>query len=143
VDGMQKEGEVYFLLESKGVPNITPFGKGNDLRDYLTITQTLRNETWTCWSRKMVLLRQYRMFLDVVGRHPTSFNSSQEFVSAIADAMEGKSIFVAFRYITNLLPRTAHQHAYFDASIIHRDISVGNTLITDKGKDLGFVSEPK
>jgi Fungal protein kinase len=40
VDGMQKEGEIYVLLESKGVPNIAPFGKGNDLRDYLTVTLT-------------------------------------------------------------------------------------------------------
>jgi RIO-like serine/threonine protein kinase len=38
--------------------------------------------------------------------------------------------------MTNLLPRTAHQHAYFDAGILHRDISVGNTLITDEGKGL-------
>jgi serine/threonine protein kinase len=36
----------------------------------------------------------------------------------------------------NLLPRTAHQHAYFDARILHRDISVGNILITDEGKGL-------
>jgi len=97
VDGMQKEGEIYAILKSKGVPNIAPFGKGNDLRDYMTLTQALRNEKWACWSREMVLLRQYRMSLDVVGRHLTSFNSSQEFVSAIADAMEGESFFVTFR----------------------------------------------
>ena len=34
------------------------------------------------------------------------------------------------------MPRTAHQHAYFDAGILHRDISVGNILITDEGKGL-------
>jgi hypothetical protein len=97
VDGMQKEGKIYIILESKGVPNIAPFGKGNDLRDYLTVTQTLRGEPWACWSRKTVLLRQYRMSLDVVGRHLTSFNSSREFVSAIADAMEGELCFITFR----------------------------------------------
>jgi hypothetical protein len=34
VDGMMKEGKIYSLLESKGVPNIAPFGKGNDVRDH-------------------------------------------------------------------------------------------------------------
>ena len=85
------EGEIYALLESKGVPNIPPFGKGNDVRDHTTLTHTLRDEKWACWSRAMVLLRQYRMSLDVIARHLTWFNSSREFVGAIADAMEGKT----------------------------------------------------
>ena len=58
VDGMEKEGEIYALLESKNVPNIAPFGKGNDVGNHTTITHTLRNEEWACWSREMVLLRQ-------------------------------------------------------------------------------------
>ena len=66
VDGMEKEGKIYALLESKSVPNIAPFGKGNDVGNHTTITHTLRNEHWACWSREMVLLRQYRMSLDVV-----------------------------------------------------------------------------
>ena len=32
-DGMEKEGKIYALLESKGVPNVAPFGKGNELED--------------------------------------------------------------------------------------------------------------
>jgi hypothetical protein len=40
VDGMKKEGEIYTLLESKGVPNIAPFGKGNDVRRHTTLTHT-------------------------------------------------------------------------------------------------------
>jgi hypothetical protein len=56
VDGMKKEGEIYALLESKGVPNIAPFGKGNDVRCHMTLTHTLRNEEWACWSKVMVLL---------------------------------------------------------------------------------------
>ena len=101
VDGMEKEGEIYRILESNRVPNIAPFGKGNDVRDHMTLTHTLRNEKWACWSRDMVLLRQYRMSLNVVARHLTSFNSSREFVSAIADAMEGKMSFVDFIRLTN------------------------------------------
>ena len=66
MDGIEKEGKIYAILESKGVPNIAHFGKGNDVSDHTTLTHTLRNEEWACWSRVMVLLRQYRMSLDVV-----------------------------------------------------------------------------
>ena len=31
VDCMEKESKMYVILESMGVPNITPFGKGNDV----------------------------------------------------------------------------------------------------------------
>ena len=104
LDGMQKEGEIYALLESKGVPNIPPFGKGNDVRHRTTLTHTLRNEKWACWSRVMVLLSQYRMSLDIVARHLTSFNSSREFVSAISDAMTGKTSFADSDCRTNFSP---------------------------------------
>jgi hypothetical protein len=104
VDGMEKEGDIYALLESKGVPNIAPFGQGNDVRDHMTLTHTLRNEEWACWSRVMVLLSQYRMSLDVVARHLVLFKSSKEFVSAIADAMAGKTSFADFDHITNFSP---------------------------------------
>ena len=101
VDGMEKEGEIYALLESKDVPNIAPFGKGNDVGDHMSLTHTLRDEKWACGSRDMVLLRQYRMSLDVVARHLTWFRSSREFVSAIADAMAGKTSFVDYDRSTN------------------------------------------
>jgi hypothetical protein len=32
VDGMKKEGEIYERLESNGIQNNAPFGKGNDVR---------------------------------------------------------------------------------------------------------------
>ena len=44
VDGMEKEGEIYTLLESMGVPNIAPFGNGNDVRHHTTLKHVLRNE---------------------------------------------------------------------------------------------------
>jgi hypothetical protein len=102
VDGMMKEGKIYALLESKGVPNIAPFGKGNDVRDHMSLTHTLRDEEWACWSRVMVLFRQYRMSLDVVARHLISFKCSREFVSAIADTMTGKPSFADSDRITNI-----------------------------------------
>ena len=54
VDGMEKEGKIWSLLESKGIPNIVPFGKGNHVRPHMTLMHTLRNEKWACWSRDMV-----------------------------------------------------------------------------------------
>ncbi|KIM73233.1 hypothetical protein PILCRDRAFT_829310, partial [Piloderma croceum F 1598] len=136
VDGMEKEGEIYALLEAKGVPNIAPFGKGNDIRHHKTLTHTLRNEKWACWSKAMVLLSQYRMSLDVVARLLTSFKSSREFVSAIADAMTGKISFADSDRKTNFsLP----QHINMPISTrmsFHRDISAGNILITCEGKGL-------
>jgi len=63
VDGMEKEGDIYTLLESKCVPNIAPFGKGNDARNHMTLTNTLRNEEWACCLRLMVPLSEYRMSL--------------------------------------------------------------------------------
>ncbi|KIM73338.1 hypothetical protein PILCRDRAFT_15307 [Piloderma croceum F 1598] len=59
------------------------------------------------------------MSLDVVASPLTSFSSSQEFVGAIVDTME------------------AHQHAYFDAQLLHCNIGAGNILIT--GHDKGFL----
>jgi hypothetical protein len=35
MDGMGKEGDIYTILESHRVPNIAPFGKGND---HMTLT---------------------------------------------------------------------------------------------------------
>jgi hypothetical protein len=102
VDGMEKEGEIYALLESKGVPNIAPFGKGNDVCHHATLTHTLRNKEWACWSRDMVLLSQYKMSLNVVTWLLTSFKSLQEFVGAIADAMMGKTSFVDSDRKTNI-----------------------------------------
>ena len=48
VDGMEKEGKIHMLLELKGVSNIAPFGKGNDVRHHTTLMHTLRNEKWAC-----------------------------------------------------------------------------------------------
>jgi hypothetical protein len=93
VDGMKKKGEVYEWLESNCVLNIAPFRKGNDVSNHATLTHTPRNAKWACWSHEMVLLRQYRMSLDVIAQHLSSFNSSRELVSAIADTMEGKTSF--------------------------------------------------
>ena len=90
IEGKEKESDIYALLEQAKVPNIAPFGSGDDVRNHATITQNLRNEVWACKTADMVCLRQYPMTLGVIGRRLTEFSSSREFVTAVADAMEGK-----------------------------------------------------
>ena len=51
----------------------------------------------------MVVLKHYRISLDVIARPLASFLSSREFVGAIADAMEGKDSFANSNLITNYL----------------------------------------
>jgi hypothetical protein len=55
VGGTMKECKIYALLESKGVPNIAPVGKGNDVRNHVSLIHTLGDEKWVCRSRVMVL----------------------------------------------------------------------------------------
>jgi hypothetical protein len=126
--------------EIEGIPNIiAPFGKGNDVRDHMSLTHTLRDEKWACWSRDMVLkLRQYRMSLDVVASPLTSFSSSREFVGATADAIEGKTSFAGFSQIIEplFMQLINIPTSTLMFSIVIRDISAGNILITYKGKSL-------
>ena len=48
VDGMEKEGKIYGILEAKGIPNIVPFGRGNDLCDHVTLIHTLTLHATSC-----------------------------------------------------------------------------------------------
>ena len=66
------------------------------------------------------------MALDRVGRKLTEFRSSCELVTAIADAMEGLSFLTHVYFV-------AHDAAYYDANILHCDISVGNIMISEGG----------
>lgn len=98
VAGGNKEGDIYTILHVHGVPNIAPFGTGNDVREHVTRTQEFANKDWVRLRRysgrdevALTPLRQYRMTLLVIGKPLTDFKSSKEFVSAIADAMKGEN----------------------------------------------------
>lgn len=106
--GSDKEGDIYKILVENNVPHIAPFGKGNDVRDNVTVTDQLRNEEWACSAGEMVPLCNYRMSLDEVGRRLNEFKSSREFVgAAVADAMEGKVLIASslFEYSFVVLQR--------------------------------------
>ncbi|KAK0495504.1 hypothetical protein EDD18DRAFT_244752 [Armillaria luteobubalina] len=57
--------------------------------------------------------QNYRLVLGTIGRSLTSFRSSWEMVNAVKEAM------------------IAHQQDFEKLRIMHQDISVGNTLITE------------
>ena len=75
----------------------------------------------------------YRMALDRVGRKLTEFRSTCKLVTAIADAMEGSSILTRILFHVPMFCFLAHDRAYYDASILHRDISAGNIMILEGG----------
>jgi len=100
--GMEKEGDIYSRLEQHKVPNIAPFGNGNDVQCKVWSKKTKeavlkpvrtrpdfhpedkikkhkRLEKWTL----------YRMSLKVIGDGLEKFESTKQLVTAIADAMEG------------------------------------------------------
>ncbi|KAH7921106.1 hypothetical protein BV22DRAFT_1198444 [Leucogyrophana mollusca] len=114
-----KEGDIYHQLHHHHVPHVAPFERGNDVRGgvHRTVTQVLAEEPWVCGPRTSSLTAHihYRMALGVVGRELTTFKSTCELVTALADAVE------------------AHKHAYEDAGILHRDISVGNIILKNDG----------
>jgi len=66
----------------------------------------------------MRAFRHYRVVLREIGRDLLSFDSTTELVTAMRDAV------------------AAHRHAFYDARILHRDISAGNILITTSKRGL-------
>jgi hypothetical protein len=89
VDDMDKEGDIYAILEDHQVPHIAPFGHGNDVRDISTLTQTFSKASWSSGSKTLVRFACYRMSLKVIGTPLYVFSCSKEFVQGIADAMTG------------------------------------------------------
>jgi hypothetical protein len=70
VDSMEKEGEIYVLLEAKDVPNIAPFGKGNNVHHH----------TYTEKCEVGMLVGGYgalQPIQDVSGRHHSAFDFIQ------------------------------------------------------------------
>ncbi len=88
---IEKEGEIYRDLEDHRVLHIAPFGMGNNVRDHKTVTQALNNEhiEGIIPTPQQMRLIHYHITLNIVGKALHDFESSREFVSAIADVMEG------------------------------------------------------
>ncbi|KJA18891.1 hypothetical protein HYPSUDRAFT_44727 [Hypholoma sublateritium FD-334 SS-4] len=63
-------------------------------------------------------MSHYRMTFNPVGKPLHVFESSRQFISAVADAME------------------AHDDTWFKGQILHRDISVSNIIIAENGEGI-------
>jgi hypothetical protein len=79
--------------------------------------------------------RHYRLVLYKIGRDLLSFGSTKELVTAMRDAFIGMPYSSIFFTLSKFI-LTAHYHTYYDAGILHRDISAGNILITSSGQGL-------
>ncbi|KAK0435364.1 hypothetical protein EV421DRAFT_1835740 [Armillaria borealis] len=108
-----KESDIYHLLAQHNVPHVAKMETGGDVPNMVTITQqharALPNQLP---ENRLPTLRAHRIFLKTIGRDLTTFCSVKGLVTCIADAMK------------------AHQVAFDRACILHRDISVGNIMIT-------------
>ncbi|KAK0439052.1 uncharacterized protein EV420DRAFT_1316297 [Desarmillaria tabescens] len=112
-----KESDIYGLLAQHKVPYVAEMEAGGDIPDMITITQEhvggpLSHRFPDDEVYLLPTLQAHRIFLKTVGRDLTTFCSVKGLVTCIADAME------------------AHQAAFDRACILHRDISVGNIMIT-------------
>jgi hypothetical protein len=101
--GMVKEGDIYSRLERHNVPNIAPFGNGNDVRCPVWSKKTkglvlkpvhtrneVRPEDKIKNHKRLEKWTLYRMSLKVIGDGLEKFESTKQLVTAIADAMEGE-----------------------------------------------------
>ena len=87
---MEKEGDIYEELKKHGVRHIAHFDCGGDVSNYYTLAHTLKQEDWGRKKINISCYRPYRMVLSTIFRDLLSFRSSQEYVKAMADAMEGE-----------------------------------------------------
>jgi RIO-like serine/threonine protein kinase len=70
-----------------------------------------------------------------VGHSLLSFKSSYNYITAIADAMEGMYVFLIQDIIIFTI-YLAHQCALLWAKILHCDVSIGNIIIDKNGHGL-------
>ncbi|CAA7260739.1 unnamed protein product [Cyclocybe aegerita] len=109
IEGYEKEGDIYRELHKHGVSYIAGLVAAGDVGG---VTNTCGKTSETSKHRVHV---HYRLVLDTVGSHLTDFDSTHEMVTAVHCAL------------------IAHFEAVTKAGILHRDVSVGNIIITDSG----------
>ncbi|KAG1797469.1 uncharacterized protein HD556DRAFT_1441030 [Suillus plorans] len=109
------EGETYKLLKSHNVRNVATCITFHDVihatPEKNTQTVKFGSAEWACPNKAVTPHILHRLVLDLVGEQLTDFESSRELVQSVRDAL------------------LAHQDAYKNAKILHRDLSVGNIVI--------------
>ncbi|KAH8984957.1 hypothetical protein EDB92DRAFT_1459802 [Lactarius akahatsu] len=124
-DGIQKEGDVYRELHDAQVPNIAKLGLAGDVpllpecgrTDSPAVQRTMTQEfvkDWCPGQPRVDPYVHYRLVLETLGEPLHRFKSTRELCKVIRDAI------------------AAHTEAYERVGILHRDVSAGNILITEK-----------
>ncbi|KAF5383892.1 hypothetical protein D9757_007383 [Collybiopsis confluens] len=115
VEGYDPEGCTYRALNLIPVPNIPDLVTAGDVLG--CPGSTCGNEVFLEHHQRRIH-HHYRLVLNTVGHSLTHFESTWQLVGAILDAL------------------IAHQVAFEKGSRLHRDISVGNIIITDEGQGM-------
>ncbi|KAK0222907.1 hypothetical protein EDD85DRAFT_778756 [Armillaria nabsnona] len=105
------ESEVYHLLAEHEIPHVAQMELGGD-SGFETIGHSYTSKAWARAHYQIRRLIGHLIVLITKGRPLESFETAKQLVSCVADAME------------------AHQKAYELAGLLHRDISVGNIMMT-------------
>jgi hypothetical protein len=103
--GMEKEGDIYAELKKHDVRHIPSFDCGGDVYHHHTLAHTMKQNRWGRRKNDIPCYRNYRMVLSSVFRDLLSFQSSWEYVKAVADAMEGEVLMLACRVYLGLFLR--------------------------------------
>ncbi|KAF8902456.1 hypothetical protein CPB85DRAFT_1321777 [Mucidula mucida] len=106
------EADIYRLLAKHKVPNVAEMEVGGD--EFLAFAHKLPNGR--IYHHLRLPLQCHRIFLRTIARDLTAFGNCKTLLTCVADAME------------------AAQAAFTLARILHRDISVGNIMITSKDR---------
>ncbi|KAF8967491.1 hypothetical protein BDZ97DRAFT_1803556 [Flammula alnicola] len=116
---LEKESDILRTLNEHHVRNVPTILYGDDLEgpEQITLTQQYAMEQWNLGANPddLCLRRHARFAMDFIGRHLQTFTSSKQFLKAVFDAF------------------IAHQDAYERCSILHRDVSGNNVLLTRDG----------
>ncbi|KAK0193316.1 hypothetical protein F5146DRAFT_924956 [Armillaria mellea] len=115
------ESEVYYLLTEHEIPFVAQMELGGD-NGFETIGHDYVLKAWAHTYHQICCLIGHLIVLVTKGHPLESFETTKQLVSCVTDAME------------------AHQKAYELAGLLHRDISVGNIMITlDQNNQQGIL----
>ncbi len=132
------EADIYRLLAQHKVPNVAEMEVGGDIPGMITRTQEAE---FLAFPHKLPNGRKYhhlrlplqchRIFLRTIARDLTVFGNCKTLLTCVAGRYVSRS--TIYNLESHRLS-TAAQAAFTLARILHRDISVGNIMITSKDR---------
>ena len=136
--GVLPKHDIYALLASKQVSYVATMIAYHDMPPHeATRTKDFSGAEWLKFKDAGNSPRSFRsrLVLKEVGRPLQSFRNVKELIQVFRDALQGTfSHYPTFISLAN--GSIAHRMALDLANILHRDISVGNIMITEEGRGL-------